>query len=172
VADFTGLLDLHGWPARMRIIVGPRSARTLALSHDSPTSTATGSPNRTPTRSAASLISCSCGTAAGLGARIRCAAPRTRAAEPAAQGLHHDQVWYESVALACELLALTQRLAPTGTVRRWEPKRACSRSLAASLAVTAASGSALPSVGPGRRHHRRSRPHAGHPDRLTSRKPL
>ena len=46
-----------------------------------------------------------------------------RAAEPAAEGLAQNQVWFEIIALACELLAWTQMLALAGPARRWEPKR-------------------------------------------------
>jgi Transposase DDE domain group 1 len=39
------------------------------------------------------------------------------------KGFAQNQVWYEIVALACELLAWMQMLAPDGKARRWEPKR-------------------------------------------------
>ena len=38
-------------------------------------------------------------------------------------GYAQNQVWYEIVALACDLLAWMAMLALTGPARRWEPKR-------------------------------------------------
>jgi len=76
VADITGLLDLDGWPARMRVIARkerPHPARSCG----SPTSTGTGSPAWPPTRSAASSPTWNCGTGGGPGARTGSGAPRT-----------------------------------------------------------------------------------------------
>ena len=39
------------------------------------------------------------------------------------KGYAQNQVWYEVVALACDLLAWTQMIALAGEARRWEPKR-------------------------------------------------
>lgn len=39
------------------------------------------------------------------------------------QGFTQNQIWGESVALPCTLLAWTQMLALDGRARRWEPKR-------------------------------------------------
>jgi len=76
VADITGLLDLDGWPARMRVIARkerPHPARSCG----SQTSTGTGSPAWPPTRSAASSPTWNCGTGGGPGARTGSGAPRT-----------------------------------------------------------------------------------------------
>jgi len=76
VADITGLLELDGWPAGMRVIVRkerPHPGRSCG----SPTSTATGSPPSPPTPRKASSPTWSCGTAGGPAARTGSAAPRT-----------------------------------------------------------------------------------------------
>jgi hypothetical protein len=39
------------------------------------------------------------------------------------KGFAQNQLWCESVSLACELLAWTQMLALTRPARRWKPKR-------------------------------------------------
>jgi hypothetical protein len=48
VAEITGLLDLTGWPAGMRVIAGNERPHT-APSCGSPTSTGNGSPASPPT---------------------------------------------------------------------------------------------------------------------------
>ena len=68
-------------------------------------------------------------------------------------GFAQNQVWCEIAALACELLAWTQRVALTGAARRREPKRLRLRLL--SVAGRPARS--------GRRHLRRNSPPAGHP---------
>ena len=89
------------------------------------------------------------------------------------KGYAQNQVWCEIVALACELLAWTQMLALTGTARRWEPKRLRLR-LFAVAGRLARSGRRLRLRLAERwpwaaEHHRRDRPPAGPPVRLTSR---
>ena len=54
--------------------------------------------------------------------RIRCAKDTGLRNLPL-KGFAQNQVWCESVALACELLAWTQILALAGNARRWKPKR-------------------------------------------------
>jgi hypothetical protein len=63
------------------------------------------------------------GTAAGPAARTGSAAPRTPLRNPPLHGFAQNQVWYEIIALAYELLAWMQMLAFTGLARHWEPKR-------------------------------------------------
>jgi hypothetical protein len=46
-----------------------------------------------------------------------------RPAQPPLHSFTQNQIWTETAALACELLAWTQMLALTGTARRWEPRR-------------------------------------------------
>jgi Transposase DDE domain group 1 len=58
-----------------------------------------------------------CGTAAGPGARIRCAKDTGLRNLPL-HGYDQNQVWCEIVALACELLAWMAMLALPGTARR------------------------------------------------------
>jgi hypothetical protein len=54
--------------------------------------------------------------------RIRCAKDTGLRNLPL-KGFAANQLWYEIVALACDLLAWAQMLALTGDARRWEPKR-------------------------------------------------
>jgi hypothetical protein len=54
---------------------------------------------------------------------IRCAKDTGLRNLPSLKGFAQNQVWWEIVALACELLAWTQMLALAGTARRREPKR-------------------------------------------------
>jgi hypothetical protein len=104
--------------------------------------------------------------------RIRCAKDTGLRNLPL-RGFTQNQVWCEIVALACELLAWTQMLAPAGKARRWEPKRLRLRLFA--IARRLARGSRrlrlrLAERWPmDRRDHRRDRPPAGPPVRLTSR---
>ena len=151
-----------------------RNARTLGRSCGSPTSTGTGSPPSPPTRRRASSPTWNCGTGAGPAARTGSAAPRTPGcATCRCKGFAQNQIWCEIVALACELLAWTQMLALTGTARRWEPKRLRLRLFSVAgrlvrggrrLRLRLAAALAL-----GPPDHRRSRPPASPPLRLTSR---
>jgi hypothetical protein len=124
VAELTGLLDLSGWPAGMRVIARkerPHPGAQLRLTDID-------------------------------GHRITCFATRTRGGQLAGLELRHrrrarcedrirnakdtgvrslplhgyaqNQVWCELAALAGDLLAWTQMLALNGTpARRWEPRR-------------------------------------------------
>src|ERR1700741_3421588 len=123
VADITGLLDLDGWPAGMRVIVRKErphpgaQLRFTDIDGHRFTCLATG------TRK---------GQLADLELRHRRRArceDRIRSAKDTGlrnlplKGFAQNQLWCEIVALACELLAWTQMLALAGTARRWEPKR-------------------------------------------------
>jgi DDE family transposase len=123
VADITGLLDLDGWPAGMRVIVRkerPHPGAQLRFTDiDGHRFTAFATDTKR-------------GQLADLELRHRRRArceDRIRNAKDTGlrnlplKGFAQNQVWCEIVALACELLAWTQMLALTGTARRWEPKR-------------------------------------------------
>jgi hypothetical protein len=123
VADITGLLDLAGWPAGMRVIVRkerPHPGAQLRFTDiDGHRFTAFATDTRK-------------GQLADLELRHRRRArceDRIRNAKDTGlrnlplKGFAQNQVWCEIVALACELLAWTQMLALTGKARRWEPKR-------------------------------------------------
>ena len=123
VADITGLLDLSGWPAGMRVIVRkerPHPGAQLRFT------------DIDGHRFTAFATDAKRGQLAGLELRhrqrarcedrIRCAKDTGLRNLPL-KGFAQNQVWCEIVALACELLAWTQLLALAGTARRWEPKR-------------------------------------------------
>jgi hypothetical protein len=123
VADITGLLDLDGWPAGMRVIVRkerPHPGAQLRFTDiDGHRFTAFATDTRK-------------GQLADLELRHRRRArceDRIRNAKDTGlrnlplKGFAQNQVWCEIVALACELLAWTQMLALAGKARRWEPKR-------------------------------------------------
>jgi len=121
VADITGLLDLDGWPAGMRVIVRkerPHPGAQLRFTDGH--------------RFTCFATDAKRGQLADLELRHRRRArceDRIRNAKDTGlrnlplKGFAQNQVWCEIVALACELLAWTQMLALTGTARRWEPKR-------------------------------------------------
>jgi Transposase DDE domain group 1 len=123
VADITGLLDLDGWPAGMRVIVRkerPHPGAQLRFT------------DIDGHRFTAFATDTSKGQLADLELRHRRRArceDRIRNAKDTGlrnlplKGFAQNQVWCEIVALACELLAWTQMLALTGKIRRWEPKR-------------------------------------------------
>jgi hypothetical protein len=123
VADITGMLDLESWPAGMRVIVRkerPHPGAQLRFTDiDGHRFTAFATDARK-------------GQLADLELRHRRRArceDRIRNAKDTGlrnlplKGYAQNQVWCEIVALACELLAWMQMLAPTGKARRWEPKR-------------------------------------------------
>ena len=123
VADITGMLDLEGWPAGMRVIVRkerPHPGAQLRFT------------DIDGHRFTAFATDAAKGQLADLELRHRrrgrCE-DRIRNAKDTGlrnlplKGFAQNQVWCEIVALACELLAWTQMLALTGKARRWEPKR-------------------------------------------------
>jgi hypothetical protein len=123
VADITGLLDLDGWPAGMRVIVRkerPHPGAQLRFT------------DIDGHRFTCFATDAKRGQLADLELRHRRRArceDRIRAAKDTGlrnlplKGFAQNQIWCEIAALACELLAWTQMLALTGTARRWEPKR-------------------------------------------------
>jgi hypothetical protein len=123
VADITGLLELEGWPAGMRVIIRkerPHPGAQLRFT------------DLDGHRFTAFATDAKKGQLAGLELRhrrrarcedrIRCAKDTGLRNLPL-KGFAQNQVWCEIVALACELLACMQMLALTGKARRWEPKR-------------------------------------------------
>jgi hypothetical protein len=123
VADITGLLDLAGWPAGMRVIVRkerPHPGAQLRFT------------DLDGHRFTAFATDAKKGQLAGLELRhrrrarcedrIRCAKDTGLRNLPL-KGYAQNQVWCEIVALACELLAWAQMIALTGQARCWEPKR-------------------------------------------------
>jgi Transposase DDE domain group 1 len=123
VADITGLLDLSGWPAGMRVIVRkerPHPGTQLRFTDlDGHRFTAFATDAR---KGQLADLELRHRRRARCEDRIRCAKDTGLRNLPL-KGFAQNQVWCEIVALACDLLAWTQLLALTGTARRWEPKR-------------------------------------------------
>jgi hypothetical protein len=123
VADITGLLDLSGWPAGMRIIVRkerPHPGAQLRFTDiDGHRFTAFATDTR---KGQLADLELRHRRRARCEDRIRCAKDTGLRNLPL-KGYAQNQVWCEIVALACELLAWTQMLALAGPARRWEPKR-------------------------------------------------
>jgi Transposase DDE domain group 1 len=123
VAEITGMLDLPGWPAGMRVIVRkerPHPGAQLRFT------------DLDGHRFTCFATSTKGGQLADLELRHRRRArceDRIRAAKDTGlrnlplHGFAQNQIWCEIVAMACELLAWMQMLALTGLARRWEPKR-------------------------------------------------
>jgi hypothetical protein len=123
VAELTGMLNLDGWPAGMRLIVRkerPHPGAQLRFT------------DLGGHRFTCFATSTKGGQLPDLELRHRRRArceDRIRAAKDTGlrnlplHGYDQNQIWCEIVALACELLAWTQMLALTGHARRWEPKR-------------------------------------------------
>ena len=123
VAELTGLLDLTGWPAGMRVIVRrerPHPGAQLRFTDvDGHRFTCFATDAKT-------------GQLADLELRHRRRArceDRIRAAKDTGlrnlplHGFAQNQIWCELVAMACELTAWMQMLALDGPARAWEPKR-------------------------------------------------
>ncbi len=128
VADITGLLNLDGWPAGMRVIVRkerPHPGAQLRFT------------DIDGHRFTCLATDAKRGQLADLELRHR---RRARCEDRCAKdtglrnlplkGFAQNQLWCEIVALACELLAWMQMLALAGDARRWEPKRLRLRILA------------------------------------------
>jgi Transposase DDE domain group 1 len=123
VAELTGLLDMAGWPAGMRVIV--RKERP----HPGAQLRFTGLGGH---RFTAFATDARRGQLADLELRHRRRArceDRIRAAKDTGlrnfplQGFAPSQLWCELVAMASELTAWMQMLALDGPARAWEPKR-------------------------------------------------
>ena len=123
VAELTGLLDLAGWPAGMRVIVRrerPHPGAQLRFT------------DINGHRFTAFATDARRGQLADLELRHRRRArceDRIRAAKDTGlrnlplHGFAQNQLWCELVAMASELLAWTAMLALDGPARAWEPKR-------------------------------------------------
>jgi hypothetical protein len=122
-AGITGLLDLSGWPAGLRVIVRkerPHPGAQLRFTDlDGHRFTAFATDAR---KGQLADLELRHRQRARCEDRIRCAKDTGLRYLPL-KGFAQNQAWSEIVALACELLAWTQLLALTGTARRWEPKR-------------------------------------------------
>jgi DDE family transposase len=139
VAEVTGLFDLTGWPAGMRLIVRkerPHPGAQLRITdYDGHRITAFVTNS---TRGQLADLELRHRRRARAEDRIRCAKDSGLANLP----LHdftQNQIWCAIVALAGDLLAWMQTLALTGhPARRWEPKRLRLRllSIAGRLAAT------------------------------------
>jgi hypothetical protein len=124
VAEVTGLFDLSGWPAGMRLIVRkerPHPGAQLRITdHDGHRITAFVT---NTARGQLADLELRHRRRARAEDRIRCAKDSGLANLP----LHNfasNQIWCAVVALAGELVAWMQTLALTGhAARRWEPKR-------------------------------------------------
>jgi hypothetical protein len=123
VADITGLLDLDGWPAGMRIIVRkerPHPGAQLRFTDiDGHRFTCFATDAK---RGQLADLELRHRRRARCEDRIRCAKDTGLRNLPL-KSFAQNQLWCEIVALACELLAWTQMLALPGPARRWEPKR-------------------------------------------------
>jgi hypothetical protein len=123
VAELTGLLDLSGWPAGMRVIARrerPHPGAQLRFT------------DLGGHRFTAFATDARRGQLADLELRHRRRArceDRIRNAKDTGlrnlplHGFTQNRVWCELVAMACELLAWTAMLALDGPARAWEPKR-------------------------------------------------
>jgi hypothetical protein len=139
VAEVTGLFDLSGWPAGMRLIVRkerPHPGAQLRITdHDGHRITAFVT---NTARGQLADLELRHRRRARAEDRIRCAKDSGLANLP----LHNfasNQIWCAVVTLAGELVAWMQTLALTGhAARRWEPKRLRLRllSIAGRLAAT------------------------------------
>jgi hypothetical protein len=123
VAEITGMPDLDGWPAGMRVIVRKErphpgaQLRFTDIDGHRFTCLATGTKGgQLPDLELRHRRRARCED------RIRCAKDTGLRNLPL-KGFAQNQLWCEIVALACELLAWTQMLALAGPARRWEPKR-------------------------------------------------
>jgi hypothetical protein len=123
VADISGLLDLSGWPAGMRVIVRkerPHPGAQLRFTDiDGHRFTTFATDAR---KGQLADLEIRHRQRARCEDRIRCAKDTGLRNLPL-KGYAQNQLWCEIVALACELLAWTQMLALTGDARSWEPKR-------------------------------------------------
>ncbi|GAA4681226.1 hypothetical protein GCM10023197_42160 [Gordonia humi] len=137
VAELTGVLDLTGWPAGMRVIVRREKPHP-------------GAQLRITDRNGWCLIAFATNTVGGQLAdlelrhrrRARCE-DRIRIAKDTGltnfplKGFAQNQIWLALVELACDLLAWTQMLALASTAARlWEPKKLRTRLFATAARLT------------------------------------
>ncbi len=173
VAELTGLLDLTGWPAGMRVIVRrerPHPGAQLRFTDiNGHRFTALATDAR---RGQLADLELRHRRLARYEDRIRCAKDTGLRNLPL-HGFGQNQLWCELVAMASELTAWIQMLALDGTARAcaWEPRRLRLRlfSNAGRLVPTAAaSGCASPRPGPGLNRSPPRSPGCKHAPRLTS----
>jgi hypothetical protein len=123
VAELTGLLDLAGWPAGMRVIVRkerPHPGAQLRFTDiDGHRFTVFATDAR---RGQLADLELRHRRRARCEDRIRCAKDTGLRNLPL-HGFDQNQLWCELVAMASELLAWMQMLALDGAARGWEPKR-------------------------------------------------
>ncbi len=124
VAELTGLLDLSGWPAGMRVIVRkerPHPGAQLRITdHEGMRITAFAT--NTP-RGQLPVLELRHRRRARCEDRIRNAKDMGLAKFPL-QGYAQNQIWCQIIQLASELVAWMQTIALTGhDARKWEPKR-------------------------------------------------
>jgi hypothetical protein len=123
VAELTGLLDLAGWPAGMRVIVRrerPHPGAQLRFTDiNGHRFTAFATDARTGQLADLELRH---RRRARCEDRIRCAKDTGLRNLPL-HGFAQNQLWCELVAMASELTAWMQMLALEGPARAWEPKR-------------------------------------------------
>ena len=123
VAELTGLLDLTGWPAGMRVIVrrerphpGAQLRFTDAGGHRFTCFATDASKGQLADLELRHRRRARCED------RIRCAKDTGLRNLPL-HGFAQNQIWCELVAMASELTAWMQMLALDGPARAWEPKR-------------------------------------------------
>jgi hypothetical protein len=130
VAEITGVPDLTGWPAGMRVIARkerPHPGAQLRLTDiDGNRVTLFATSTR---RGQLPDLELRHRRRAGCEDRIRCAKDTGLRNLPL-RGFAQNQLWCELVALASELTAWTQLLALDGPARRWEPRKLRFRLLA------------------------------------------
>ncbi|HEY3954416.1 MAG TPA: IS1380 family transposase, partial [Streptosporangiaceae bacterium] len=123
VAELTGLLDLAGWPAGMRVIVRrerPHPGAQLRFTDlDGHRFTCFATDAR---RGQLADLELRHRRRARCEDRIRCAKDTGLRNLPL-HGFAQNQLWCELVAMASELTAWMQMLALDGPARAWEPKR-------------------------------------------------
>lgn len=124
VAELTGLLDLTGWPAGMRVIVRkerPHPGAQLRITdHDGMRITAFAT---NTARAQLPVLELRHRRRARCEDRIRSTKDMGLAKFPL-QGYAHNQIWTQVIQLAAELVAWMQTIALTRTdARKWEPKR-------------------------------------------------
>jgi Transposase DDE domain group 1 len=123
VSELTGLLNLTGWPAGMRVIVRKERPHPGAQLRFTDIGGHRFTCFATSTRGGQLAdLELRHRRRARCEDRIRCAKDTGLRNLPL-RGYAHNQIWCEIVALACELLTWMQMLALHGTARRWEPKR-------------------------------------------------